>query len=328
MKKAPGKAYREGISLAELIRMFPNDDAARQWFEGKIWPHGAACPQCGTLNVQSGIAHKTMTHRCRDCDGRPMFSLKTGTIMQGSKLGYQTWAIAIYLMTTNLKGVSSMKLHRDLEITQKSAWHLMHRLRKVYGGGNSPFTGPIEADETYFGGRRKTMKKRQRKQLTGRGTAGKTAVVGVKDRASNEVRAQVVSDTGNETLQGFVRDNTEGGAKVYTDEASAYAGLAGDYRHEAVKHSVGEYVREQAHTQGIESFWSMLKRAHKGTFHKISPKHLNRYVTEFAGRHNNRELDTIDIMAAFAEGSIGKRLRYEDLIADNGLDNGLQSPQT
>ena len=323
--KAPGKSHREGISLMKLIKRFPNDERAKIWFEAKIWPQGPVCPHCGTLNVQSGIKHKTMTHRCRECDDRPMFSLKTGTIMQGSKLGYQTWAIAIYLMTTNLKGVSSMKLHRDLEITQKSGWHLMHRLRKAYGGKNPLFSGPVEVDEAYFGGKRQNMPKSRRKHLTGRGTADKTAVVGAKDRASNKVHAQVVRDTGAETLQGFVGDHADGGAVVYTDEHGGYRGLAGDYQHEAVKHSVGEYVRGQAHTQGIESFWSMLKRAHKGTFHKISPKHLDRYVTEFAGRHNSRERDTVDQMGMVAHDMAGKRLRYRDLIAPNGLDSGARS---
>ena len=127
---APGKSDREGIGLVKLIRMFPDDDTARKWFESKVWPLGPYCPRCGLFDVQCGIKHRTMTHRCRDCEGKPRFSLKTGNIMEGSKLGYQTWAIAIYLVMTNLKGVSSMKLHRDLEITQKSAWHLAHRLRE------------------------------------------------------------------------------------------------------------------------------------------------------------------------------------------------------
>ncbi len=160
--EAPGKAYREGISLTKLMKMFPSDDAAREWFESKIWPDGAHCPHCGSDNVQCGIKHRTMTHRCRDCDGRPMFSLRSCNIMDGSKLGYQTWAITIYLVTTDLKGVRSMKLHRALEITQKSAWHLAHRLRKAFEGVNPLFSGPVEADETDIGGKRKNMPKSKR----------------------------------------------------------------------------------------------------------------------------------------------------------------------
>ncbi len=152
-RKAPGKYFREGISLIELTRMFPNDERAREWFEGRIWPDGPRCPHCGTANVQAGIAHRTMTHRCRECVERPMFSLRTGNVMEGSKLGYQTWAIAIYLTTTGLKGVSSMKLHRDLKITQKSAWHLAMRLRKSFDSvGEKVKFAEAKVDETYIGG--------------------------------------------------------------------------------------------------------------------------------------------------------------------------------
>ena len=312
--KGPGKSDREGISLVKLMKMFPTDDAAREWFEARIWPHGPHCPHCGSANVQSGIKHRSMTHRCRDCDGRPMFSLKTGNIMEGSKLGYQTWAIAIYLVTTSLKGVSSMKLHRDLEITQKSAWHLAHRLRKAFEADGGLFAGPVEVDETYIGGKRKNMPKARRKTLEGRGAVGKAAVAGAKDRATNRVNADVVPATDGATLQGFVRARAEAGATVYTDDAAAYRGMAG-FEHEAVKHSVGEYVRGMAHTNGMESFWSMLKRGYQGTYHHMSEKHLGRYVDEFSGRHNIREDDTEEQMAHIAKRMVGRRLRYRDLAA-------------
>ena len=313
---APGKSDREGISLVKLMKMFPDDDAARRWFEKQIWPNGPHCPRCGSFNVQSGIKHKTMTHRCRDCDGRPMFSLKTGNIMEGSKLGYQTWAIAIYLVTISLKGVSSMRLHRDLEITQKTAWHLAHRIRKAMADGESmPFSGPVEADETYLGGKRKNMPNRKRKTMTGRGAVGKTAVVGTKDRATNQVTAQTVARTDAPHVAGFVATKAKTGATVYTDEAAAYNALDPWYDHEAVNHSVGEYVRGQAHTNGMESFWAMLKRGYQGTFHHFSAKHTDRYVAEFTGRHNIREADTADMMTIIARRSVGKRLRYRDLTA-------------
>ena len=311
--RAPGKSDREGISLTKLMRMFPDDEAARRWIEAQIWPDGPYCPHCGSTNVQCDIKHKTMTHRCRECPNRPQFSLKTGTVMQGTKLGYQTWAIAIYLVTTNLKGVSSMKLHRDLDITQKSAWHLAHRLRKAFEGGEPLFSGPVEADETYIGGKRKNMPRSKRAALTGRGAAGKAIVVGTKDRDTNKVAARSVESTDGATLKGFIGEHTARGAKVFTAEASGYQGM--EFDHEAVNHSAGEYVRGMAHTNGIESFWSMLKRGYQGTFHHFSEKHVDRYVSEFAGRHNIRESDTVDQMGHIAHRMTGKRLRYRDLIS-------------
>ena len=243
--KAPGKSHRERMSLPKLFKMFPDDEAARKWIESVVWPNGPHCPHCGSFNVQCNITHKTMTHRCRDCPDKPRFSVKMGTVTQGSNLGYQTWAIAAYMVTTNLKGVSSMKLHRDLEITQKSAWHLMHRLRKSYERGLPLFSGPVEADETYVGGKRKNMSLSKRKAMkgAGRGPVGKEAVVGVKDRDTNKVVARVVQSTDAAHVAGFVAEKTQEGSKVYSDEAKAYTALDALYDHEAVNHGVSEYVR-------------------------------------------------------------------------------------
>ncbi len=322
-QKAPGKHHRKGISLTGLFMMFPDDAAAEEWFVKERWPEGPHCPHCGSVRVLSGAQHKTMPYRCREKGCRKRFSVRTGTCMEASNLGFKVWAIAIYLMSTNLKGVSSMKLHRDLEITQKSAWHLAMRLRKALedDGVSLPFVGPVEADETYMGGRERNKHANDRLKA-GRGTVGKTAVAGVKDRDTGQVAARVVTDTKAKTLQGFVEERTEPKAQVYTDDNASYVGMK--RQHETVRHSSGEYVRDDAHTNGVESFWAMLKRAHKGTFHKFSRKHMHRYVDEFVTRHNLREGDTICIMAAMADGGVGKRLRYRELIADNGLPSGAR----
>ena len=322
-RKAPGKAFRQGMSLIEAMKMFPDDDAAEAWFVRVRWPHGPACPLCGSMNIQTGASHKTMPLRCRERQCRKRFSVRYGTVMQSSKLGYQVWAMAIYLSLTSLKSVSSMKLHRDLDITQKSAWHLAHRLRKAFEGGGGIFVGPVEVDETYFGGKRANMSKSKREQLTGRGAVGKTAVVGAKDRATKQVAAKVVKRTDKANIHSFVAERVSPDALVYSDDALVYETLPNP--HEVVNHSALEYVRGDVHTNGAESFWSMLKRAHKGTFHKMSPKHLNRYVQEFAGKHNLRDLDTLDIMGAVVLGMDGKSLKYDELIAPNGLDSGARA---
>ena len=236
--------------------------------------------------------------------------MKTGTLMHDSKLGLRIWAIAVYLMNMSIKGVSSMKLHRDLGITQKTAWYLAHRIREAWASGSRMFGGPVEVDETYMGGKN-ANKHAEKKIKNANGTVGKTAVVGMKDRKTNQVQAAVVERTNQATLQGFVNARIAPGAKIFTDEHGGYIDLS---NHESVRHSVGQYVDGMAHSNGIESFWALLKRGYYGTYHKMSIKHLSRYVNEFSGRHNVRPLDTITQMAMVARGLVGKRLRYQDLI--------------
>ena len=325
---APGKAFRTRISLIQLMDVFPTEEAAREWFEGIYWPDERHCGHCDGTRTRPVASGKPMPYWCTDC--RKYFSVKTGTTMADSNIPLRKWAIGIYLCLTSLKSVSSMKLHRDLGIGQKAAWFMLHRLREAWAEElGDPFDGPIEVDETYIGGLRENMPKTKREQLasTGPGPVGKAPVVGAKDRETNQVRAQAIQRTNAATLVPFVEDTAAPGATVYTDDAAAYRSLPTMFNrlhHESVNHSVGEYIRGQAHTNGIESFWSMFKRAYKGTFHKLSPKHLDRYIQEFAAKHNFRNLDTLAQMSMVALGLSGKRLKYRDLIADNGLSSGAR----
>ena len=233
--------------------------------------------------------------------------------MHRSRLPLSSWAIAFYLVSTNLKGVSSMKLHRDLNVTQKTAWFLALRIRETLIDYMEKFEGPVEVDETFVGGKERN-KHRSKRLHAGTGHVGKSIVAGMKDRNTNRVKAQVVPDVTQLTLHEFILNNTSDDATVYTDEHGGYHGLNKSRDHATVRHSIFEYINGMAHTNGIESFWSKLKRAHTGTFHKMSKKHLYRYVKEFEGRHNRRPLDTEEQMAIMATNALGKRLTFDILI--------------
>ena len=309
-QNAPGKHYRDGMSLVRLMDLFPTEEAAHDWFADQRWNKtGCHCPRCGS--IEAAPSKRKFTFWCSDCKQR--FSVRTGTILEESRIPLRKWAIAVYLHLTSLKGVSSMKLHRDIGVTQKTAWFMLKRIRKAWESDNPPFVGPIEIDETYMGGKERNKHSKD-KIKAGLGTVGKAAIVGAKDRKTNKIKAAVVKATDAKTLQGFVVATALAGATVYTDDAAAYKGMP--FEHESVRHSVGEYVSGMAHTNGIESFWSMLKRAHKGVYHKISAKHLQRYLDEFSGRHGIREQDTLDQMQSVVSGMVGKRLMYRDLVAD------------
>lgn len=324
MAKVQRRNFRKGITIKELLKVFSDNALAEAWFIEQRWPDGIACPKCGSTNILIGAKHKSMPFRCRNyknCGKR--FSVKTGTVMESAKIEYQDWLIATYMLTTNSNSVSSMNLHLELGITQKSAWFLAHRLRKALEVYETQRDGSDEVDESNFGNKERT-KHRSKKLNTGRGTVEKTAVVGARSRKTNDVAAKVVESTDKETRQSFVRNQTSTGSTIYTDSASACSTLGSEYDHETDNLLVGEFNPKMAQTISIESISMTLKRAHNSLFYKITPKYFQRYVNEFSRRHSIRSQNTFNNLEAFNQLLKGKRLGYKNLIADNGLDSGVR----
>ncbi len=257
-----------------------------------------------------------MRYRCKDCDKH--FSIRTNTLLSESRISLHKWLMAIYLLNTDLKGVSSCKLGRDIGVTQTTAWYLGHRIRKAFEEqSEDPLLSPAEMEETRVGGlERNKHASKKAKGTQGRSTKTKSAVVGIKSRVDKKVKAKVTETVKREELQSMIKETVRDGSTIYTDENLGYSGLnKKGYKHERVNHSAGEYIKGQAHTNGMESFWSMLKRGFMGMYHKMSKKHLQRYVDEYAGRHNIRPLPTMDQIEKVIKGLSGKRLKYKELIS-------------
>lgn len=292
------------LSLIAFFRACPDDAAAERRLIAQRWPDGIRCPRCGSERVQERTTHPTMPHRCRAC--RRFFSVRTGSTMENSKLGYQQWALAMYLLQGRKKGISSLALAAALGITQKSAWHLAHRLRVAWHEAPAPLAGTVEADETYIGGRERN------RHWDKKGTKPKLPVVGAKSRETGQVTATVVPAVTKPATQAWVARHVSASARLFTDEAPVYVG-APVAEHRTVNHKRKQYVDGEVWTNGVESHWALMKRGYHGTYHWWSVKHMQRYVNEFAGRFNLRELAPWDQLAALVQGIVGQRLTYREL---------------
>jgi len=301
----------EPTTLQEAIVYFADPVNCRNYLVARRWPKGVTCPRCGSANVL--FLEKYNRWHCREKHDAPQFTLKTGTIMEDSPIGLDKWLTAMWQIVNCKNGISSYEVHRAIGITQKSAWFLDHRIRLALTMGTiNKLSGQIEADETFIGGKARNMHgvKRARK-VTGTGGKDKTAVLGILERGG-KVRTKVVDNTKKKTLQKELRDHVLAGSAIFTDALKSYEGLD-EFQHEVIDHAVA-YVNGECHTNGLENFWSLLKRGLKGTYISVEPFHLFRYLDEQAYRFNNRMLTDADRLDITVRHIVGKRLTYDQLI--------------
>jgi len=299
------------ISTFQLFELFPDQETARIHLEERLWPNGPRCPVCGL--GERITARKEGFYRCNQC--KEDFTVRTGTIFERSHVPLHKWIYAMYPLLTARKGISSMQLAKKIGITQKSAWFLLHRLREACGSKLEMLQGIVEVDETYVGGK-EPNKHELKKIKAGRGTVGKTPVLGMRERGGRTV-AMSIETPSKKILHAAIQEHVETGSAVHTDEGAGYVGIdALGFTHETVDHKAGEYVRGHVNTNGIESVFAVLKRGLIGVYHHASPKHLDRYVDEFSFRLNegNVKNHTLTRLDSLVQGMAGKRLTYKALI--------------
>jgi transposase-like protein len=297
-------------TLQQAIKHFSDNLTCINLVASLRWTDGiAVCPRCA--HSETSFLSTRKIWKCKAC--KKQFSVKVGTIFEDSPIGLDKWLMAMWLIVNAKNGISSYEIHRAIGVTQKTAWFMLHRIRLAMETGSIvKLSGEVEADETFIGGLAKNMHKWKREQkIKGRGSVGKTAVMGIIE-CKGKVRAKVIDDLTQKTLHGEVKTNVEKGSKLFTDEWTSYQGLAADYVHEVINHSI-EYVRGNIHTNGIENFWSLLKRTIKGTYVSVEPFHLNRYVVEQTFRFNERKLNDKERFLGVLKAVSGKRLTYDEL---------------
>lgn len=300
-------------SLLEAVRHFSDQDVCHRYMVSVKWPDGrVACPKCGSANVGEIKSRRMFQCKAKDC--RKQFSTKVGTIFEDSPLGLDKWFVAVWCIANAKNGISSHELGRALDVTQKTAWFMLHRVRLAMRTGTfQKFSGEVESDESGIGGLSKNMHRERRvHKIKGKGLATKMIVHGLLERGK-DVRVSHVPDRTAGTLQRRIRDHVALGSTVYTDECPGYQGLDAEFVHGMVDHAV-RYVEGRIHTNGLENFWSLLKRAIKGTYVWVSPEHLQAYLDEQARRYNRRKLSDGERFIDVLGNVVGRRLRYDELI--------------
>lgn len=306
-------------SFADMLEVFPTEGKYREYLEEIIWKGKPVCPHCGVKNKEH---YKLKVkgefkgqYKCKDC--RERFTIRKGTVLESSPIPIRKWFIAMYIFTSHKKGLSSTQLAKDLGLTQKSAWFMLHRIRSIFSTNQTEkFTGIIQSDESFIGGKNKNRHADKKvKDSQGRSTKDKTPVFGLLNQQEGIVNINVVSDTKAKTLKPIIEQMVEKGAIVVTDEWGAYKGLSDNFQHEVVKHNEGQYMNNGFHTNSIEGFWSLFKRGIYGIYHFTSKKHLSRYTDEFSYRYNTRQLLDKDRFI-LSLNKIDGRLTYQQLIAE------------
>lgn len=301
---------REPTTLQEAIIYFSNPANCRDYLVARRWPKGVTCPRCGSKDVLF-LENYNRWH-CRAKHEAPQFTLKTGTVMEDSPIGLDKWLTAMWQIVNSKNGISSCEVHRAIGVTQKTAWFIDHRIRFALSmGPGNKLSGQIEADETFIGGKARNMHRSKRERVvTGTGGKDKTAVMGILERGG-KVRTKVVDNTKKKTLQSEVREHVLAGSAIFTDALKSYEGLD-EFQHEVIDHAIA-YANGEVHTNGLENFWSLLKRGFHGTYVSVEPFHLFRYLDEQAYRFNQRHLTDAERFSLAVSGIVGKRLTFDQL---------------